>query len=169
MSRGRKIALFSSLLVLIGLAGLSTASFEIREEVVINAPPQRVWEVLVDFPHYAEWNTQLSWLGGIAGPQQTLKLRLAAAGTEPYEFAPVVSQWQPESRFAWLARTGAPRVFDGEHFFELEPLSEGRTRLVNRELYSGILAPIIQRQPMMAGAPQGFAKMNLEIKARAER
>lgn len=154
--------------LVVGLGVLSTSSFEINEEIVIDAPPAKVWAVIVDFPAYAEWNSQLAWLGGTAGPGAPLKLRLSAQGAEPYEFEPSVSQWEPPVRFAWLARTGLPRVFDGEHFFELEGLAGGATRLVNRERYSGLLAPIIRRQPMMAGAPQGFVKMNEEIKRRVE-
>lgn len=151
------------------VGALSFSSFEVREEVIIDAPPDKVWAVIIDFPSYAEWNSQLAWLGGTAAPEATLKLRLSAEGADPYEFQPVVSHFEPNVRFAWLARTGAPRVFDGEHFFELEPLAGGKTRVVNREHYSGLLAPIIQRQPMMQGAPKGFVKMNDELKRRAER
>ncbi len=128
----------------------------------------RVWDAVVDFPSYGEWSTQLSWLGGGAGPGAALKLRLAVEGAAPYEFTPTVSVGEPNVRFAWLARTGVPRLFDGEHFFELEPMAGGKTRLMNRERYSGALSLLMQRLPMMAGAPRGFAKMNDEIKARAE-
>ncbi len=168
MSRARRLlAVATGLLVLVGAA--SATSFEIRADTVIDAPVERVWEVIVDMPSYAEWNTQLSWLAGVVGPGAVLRLRLAVEGTSPYEFQPTVSSWEPNVRFAWIARTGAPRVFDGEHFFELEALDGGKTRLVNRERYSGVLSLLMQRLPMMAGAPRGFAKMNEEIKARAER
>lgn len=160
------VGLLGALVVLLG--ALSFTSFEIRKEVVIDAPPERVWAVIVDFPSYAQWNTQLAWLGGTAGPGEVLKLKLSAQGSEPYEFAPTVSHWEPNVRFAWLARTGLPRVFDGEHFFELEPVAVGKTKLVNRETYSGVLSMVMERQPMMAGAPAGFEKMNAEYKARAE-
>lgn len=150
------------------LGALSATSFEIRKEIVIDAPPERVWAVIVDFPSYAQWNTQLAWLGGTAGPGAELRLKLSAAGAEPYEFSPTVSHWEPNVRFAWLARTGLPRIFDGEHFFELEPLAGGKTKLVNRETYRGVLSMVMERQPMMAGAPAGFEKMNAEYKARAE-
>lgn len=156
----------AALLLLVG--ALSLTSFEIREETVIDAPPERVWAVIVDAASYAQWNTQLAWLGGTPGPGAVLTLRLSAEGAAPYEFTPTVSHWEPGVRFAWLARTGLPRVFDGEHFFELEALEGGRTRLINRERYSGVLSLVMQRQPMMQGAPAGFVKMNDELKRRAE-
>ncbi|MDP1922846.1 MAG: SRPBCC domain-containing protein [Myxococcales bacterium] len=169
MSRWARLlgGLFGALAVLLG--ALSFTSFEIRKEVLIDTPPERVWAVIVDFPSYAQWNTQLAWLGGTAGPGEVLKLKLSAEGADPYEFAPTVSHWEPNVRFAWLARTGLPRVFDGEHFFELEPVAGGKTKLINRETYSGVLSMVMERQPMMAGAAPGFEKMNAEYKARAER
>jgi hypothetical protein len=157
----------TAVLVLV-IAGLASTSFEVRQDVVIDAPPERVWAVIVDMPAYAQWNSQLAWLGGVPGPDAQLELRLSAAGNDPYEFKPRVSAWEPNVRFAWLARTGLPRVFDGEHFFELERLEGNKTRLVNRERYSGVLSLVMERQPMMRGAPAGFVKMNDELKARAE-
>jgi hypothetical protein len=156
------------LVCVVVVVGLATTSFEIRREVVIEAPPERVWEVIVGVEQWAAWNSQLAWLGGTVGPGATMSLKLSVAGADPYTFSPTVNHWDPPRRFAWLARTGLPRVFDGEHNFELEGLEGGRTRLVNRETYSGVLSKLIERQPMMAGAPAGFEQMNAEIKARAE-
>ena len=57
MSRRARVlgGLVAALVVLLG--ALSLTSFEIRKEVVIDAPPERVWAVIVDFPSYAQWNT----------------------------------------------------------------------------------------------------------------
>lgn len=62
--------------------------------------------MLADDAHYAEWNTQLAWLGPPASPGATLHLRLAAEGADPYEFKPLVTAWERERRFTWLAITG---------------------------------------------------------------
>lgn len=159
---GALAALGSALLL------LSRAQFEIRHTVDIDAPPERVWATIIDFQGYAAWNTQLSYLGGKAEPGGRLHLRLAAEGADPYEFEPTVSRWEENRSFAWIARTGAPRVFDGEHFFELERLPSGGTRLTNREEYRGVLSPILQRLPMMKSAPRGFEKMNAELKRHVE-
>jgi hypothetical protein len=143
---------------------LSRTQFEIRHTVDIDAPPERVWAAVVDFPGYAAWNSQLAYLGGTVELGGQLHLRLAAEGADPYEFKPTVSHLEENRRFAWIARTGLPRVFDGEHFFELERLPSGGTRLTNREEYRGVLSMIFQRLPMMKSAPRGFEKMNNELK-----
>ena len=86
----------------------------------------------------------------------------------PYEFKPAISYFEEQRRFAWIARTGVPRLFDGEHFFELERLPSGGTRLTNREEYRGVVSLAMERLPMMKLAPAGFEKMNQELKRHIE-
>ncbi|MDX2246971.1 MAG: SRPBCC domain-containing protein [Bacteroidia bacterium] len=161
-----KILLFSFILLLLIL---SFTQFEIRREIEIFAPPEKIWAAIIDFKSYKNWNTQLEYLGGEIVPQGNLHLKLSAEGADPYEFKPVISHWKENEQFAWLSRTSLPRVFDGEHFFELKPLEDGKTLLINREVYSGILSLIIRQLPMMKNAPQGFEKMNQELKTWIER
>ena len=143
---------------------LSRTSFEIRDEIEINASTDKVWATVIDFENYKNWNSQLTFLGGTVKPNGNLHLKLSATGAEPYEFKPDISYWQEEKQFAWIAKTGLPRIFDGEHFFELKDLGNGKTLLTNREEYTGILSQIFRQLPMMKTAPDGFKKMNLELK-----
>lgn len=143
---------------------LSLTRFEIRDDIEINAPAGKVWAAVIDFDNYKKWNSQLTFLGGTVQPNGKLHLKLAAAGVAPYEFKPDISHWQEKKQFAWIARTGLPRIFDGEHFFELTDLGNGKTLLTNREEYRGILSQVFRQLPMMKTAPEGFMKMNLELK-----
>lgn len=154
--------------VIVVLVILAFTKFEIRKEIEINAAASRVWAVIIDFENYKNWNSQLTYLGGEVKIHQKLHLKLSAEGAAPYEFKPIVSHWQENKKFAWLARTGLPQIFDGEHFFELTDLGNGRTRVVNREEYRGLLSLIIRQLPMMKTAPQGFEKMNMELKTVVE-
>lgn len=150
--------------VVLLLLALSFTGFEIRKEVVIDASPEKVWQTIIDFENYDRWNTQLQYLGGEVKPNGKLHLKLAVEGTAPYEFKPTISHWEVNKRFAWLAITGIPGVFDGEHFFELEKNGGDKTLVVNREEYRGILSLLMKNLPMMKEAPKGFKKMNQELK-----
>lgn len=152
------------IIVTLSLVLLSRTSFEIRHEIEINATTEKVWSVIVDFDNYKNWNTQLTYLGGEVKPNGKLHLKLAAEGSAPYEFKPDISYWEDRKRFAWIAKTGIKRVFDGEHFFELQDLGNGKTLLINREEYRGILSLLFKQLPMMKSAPRGFEKMNFEFK-----
>jgi len=151
-------------IVLLIVLVLSRTSFEIREHIEINASPDRVWAAIIDFENYKHWNSQLSFWGGTVQPKGKLHLKLAADGAQPYEFKPDISAWKEQQQFAWIAKTGIPRVFDGEHFFELKDLGGGKTLLTNREEYRGVLSQLFKQLPMMKTAPEGFKKMNLELK-----
>ncbi|MDX2015512.1 MAG: SRPBCC domain-containing protein [Myxococcaceae bacterium] len=168
MSRARRVGLGVASALGLGLFAASFASFEVRADVVIDAPPEAVWAVVVDLPGHGAWNHQLKHLGGTVAVGEPVRLKLSADGAEPYEFSADVTHLDAPTHFAWLGRTGLPRVFDGHHHFELERLSDGRTKLVNRERYSGVLAPLMERLPMMAGAQAGFATMNAELKRHVE-
>lgn len=148
---------------------LSRTSFEIRNDIEINAPIDKVWNAVIDFDNYKKWNSQLTFLGGTVKPNGKLHLRLAAEGADPYEFKPNISYWTEKKQFAWLAQTGLPRIFDGEHFFELKDLGNGKTLLTNREEYRGVLSQIFRQLPMMKTAPDGFKKMNIELKNYVEK
>ena len=156
------------IIVILLIVLLSRTSFEIKHEIEINATTEKVWSVIVDFDNYKNWNTQLTYLGGEVKPNGKLHLKLAAEGSAPYEFKPDISYWEDRKRFAWIAKTGMKRVFDGEHFFELQDLGNGKTLLINREEYRGILSLLFEQLPMMKNAPRGFEKMNLEFKSYIE-
>ena len=145
-------------------AVLSRTKFEIRKEIIINAPIEQVWQAIIEFENYKNWNSQLAFLGGKIELNEKIHLRLSVEGAEPYEFMPTVSRIKDTETFSWIARTGIPGVFDGEHFFELREIDSGRVLLVNREEYRGILSLIIEQLPMMKLAPRGFEKMNTELK-----
>ena len=160
----KKVILYFITGLLVILIVLSFTSFEINKKMEINAPVEKVWATIIDFESYSEWNSQLEYLGGTVEPGGQLHLKLSAAGAEPYEFKPTISNWEENKRFAWLARTGVQRIFDGEHFFELEKIDDSTTRVTNREEYRGVLSLIMKNLPMMKHTPEGFKKMNLELK-----
>ena len=61
-----------------------------------------------------------------------------------------------------------PGIFDGEHFFKIEPLDEGRrTRFIQGERFTGLLVPLF-RKNLDRGPREGFEAMNHALKARVE-
>ncbi|NBF38819.1 MAG: SRPBCC domain-containing protein [Spirochaetes bacterium] len=162
--------MFSIIIVLVILiAVLSLTGFEINEKVEINAPVDAVWSTIVDLGSYSKWNSQLEYLGGRVEAGGNLHLKLSAAGAKPYEFRPTIRHWKEKETFGWLARTGLPRVLDGEHVFELEKVDENTTLVTNREQYRGVLSLVLKNAPMMKAAPEGFRKMNSELKRYVEK
>jgi hypothetical protein len=73
----------------------------------------------------------------------------------------------PEREFRWKGKFVVPGVFDGEHFFKLEPKSDRQLVFRQGELFSGLLVPFLRRS-LDGGTRQGFIAMNEALKREAE-
>jgi hypothetical protein len=132
----------------------------------IDASPERVWEVLLDFPRYPEWNPFITSIAGPAVAGAELAVTLAPPEGRAITMHPEVQVVDERHRFAWLGRLGVPYVFDGAHEFLVEPGSDGHVRFVQRETFRGVLVPFLRR--VLARTRRGFEAMNRALKDRAE-
>lgn len=138
----------------------------IDTEILIQAPPQRVWRVLTDFAAYPDWNPFIVSLQGTPEWGERLAVRIRMADGKEHLFKPKVLQATPPTRLRWLGRLGLPGLFDGEHDFELAAEGDG-TLLHQRESFQGYLVPFLWRSVEPA-TRAGFEAMNRALKARAE-
>jgi hypothetical protein len=60
-----------------------------------------------------------------------------------------------------------PALFRGQHTFTIEPLSEGRVRFVDEEIFNGLLV-FTQASDIDTNTRRGFEAMDRALKARAE-
>jgi hypothetical protein len=138
----------------------------IATEVEIDAPPSRVWSVLVDLPAYREWNPFIVEASGVVAEGETLALRMALPGRDPIGVEPRLLVVDPERELRWKGRILVPGLFDGTHAFELVPLEGGRTRLLHSERFAGLLLPIAR--PLLYDATvQAFHALDAALAARA--
>ena len=61
-----------------------------------------------------------------------------------------------------------PASSTGEHLFTLASIDGGRTRHTQREVFTGVLVPLLARS-IDDGAMKGFEAMNLALKEREKR
>lgn len=153
------------ILVLLVAAGWAMApQREIVTEVDIAAPPDRVWAVLTDAAKYPEWNPFIISMQGDIKEGATLTNRMRPRSGSERTFRPVILRAEPDRELRWLGKLGLPRLFDGEHYFLLNPSPEG-TRLVQGERFRGLALWIIDPEQFRAD----FEAMNQALKDRAER
>lgn len=140
---------------------------EINSEIEISAPPEKVWEVLMAFSQYPEWNPFIREISGEARQGARLRARLQLPGSSPMTFKPRVRRVIPGREFRWLGVLFVPWLFDGEHVFELLSAEDGGTRFVQRELFRGVLVPFVWSS-LEPRTLQGFNEMNRALKKIAE-
>jgi hypothetical protein len=139
----------------------------IETSIDIEAAPATVWGVLTDSEHLAEWSPFLRSLEGDLRPGARLRVVLQPPGGRAMTFHPEVVVADAERELRWKGRLGLPGLFDGEHWFRLEPLDGGkRTRFEHGERFRGVLVPLMGK--MVDRAEQGFVEMNQALRDRAE-
>lgn len=126
-----------------------------RSAVSISAPAETIWAVLTDASGYPSWNTTVDRVDGRieAGGKITVRAKI-----NPERAFPVnVSVWEPPRRMMWSG--GMPLgLFRGERTFTLTPRG-GAMEFEMREVYSGLLAPLIGRSiPDLQPAFEEFAQ-----------
>jgi hypothetical protein len=155
-----------------GVNGIDPASdglfrWTIATAVDIDAPPERVWGVLVDLPAYREWNPFIVEAKGKVAVGETLSLRMALPGRKPMTITPNLLVVDRERELRWKGRLVIPGLFDGEHAFILTPLEDGRTRLDHRERFTGALLPIA-RPLVYDDTVRSFRALNAALATRAQ-
>lgn len=139
---------------------------EIRTEIEIDAPVDRVWAVLSDFASYPSWNSFITRLEGKAEVGAKLTVTIAPPGHRAMTLRPTLLDFEPQQRIRWLGHLGIPRLFDGEHVHALEASPTGGTRYRQTEIFRGLLVGFTRRT--LAATEEGFGQMNRALKARVE-
>ena len=138
----------------------------IETEIAIAAPPERVWAILTDFPAHASWNPFITAISGEPRQGGRLAIRVEPPGGRGMNFRPRLLAVEPGRELRWLGRLFVPGLFDGEHYFLLEPAAGG-TRLTHGEKFSGLFVAMMGRAGFDP-IERGFEAMNQALKARAE-
>ncbi len=140
---------------------------QLRTELLINASPQKIWDILLDFRRYPDWNPFIVSVNGQAQLGSTLKVCVALPEDgSTHTFRPIITGYEPAERLVWLGQVGFPWLFSGRHFFELNPQADGSTRFVQGEDFTGILTKFLGRTLTLTG--RGFVYMNQALKKRCE-
>jgi len=140
---------------------------EVSTDIEINASAYKVWGELINFAAYADWNPFIQTIDGNLAHGGRLSVFVCPPNTKGMRFKPVVRELEENRKLVWLGHFMFPGVFDGEHSFELIPISENKTRFVHKEKFSGFLVPIFWSN-LGNDTHQGFVNMNRALKDRCE-
>ena len=140
---------------------------ELHSQIEIEAPAEHVWQLLTDFAAYPEWNPFIRRVNGRPEVDEHLVVRMRPSGTKGMTFRPTVIKAEPNRQLRWLGHLLVPGLFDGEHIFEIEELARDRVLFVQREVFKGLLVPLLARS-LDRDTQRGFEEMNRALRERAE-
>lgn len=138
---------------------------EIKTEIIIHAPREKVWEILTNFEHYKSWNPFIISIEGEKKEGSTLRNTLLSQGKETV-FKPVIKRFEANQHFEWLGSLPLG-LFTGRHYFSLEELGPKETKLIHGEVFGGILRKFIMNK-IGEETYQSFLAMNRALKQEAE-
>ncbi len=138
---------------------------ELKTEIILNASPDKVYAILTDMEKYEAWNPFLVASKGKAEVGERLENTMLHNGKRQV-FKPIVTKANSGKEFEWLG-SGFMGLFKGRHYFILEDLGNGQTKLIHGENFSGLLSGLIMR---MIGEEtlRNFQAMNKALKERVE-
>jgi len=141
---------------------------EIRTEINIDAPSEKVWKILTDFGSYPNWNPFIVSIEGNVKVGSTFKVVLQPPESSQMAFKPKCLRLEKNKELIWLGKLLLPGIFDGKHIFELSTMGPSQTKLVQREEFSGLLVPFLWKQ-LDRNTRKGFELMNQKLKEEAEK
>ena len=141
---------------------------ELYTEIEIEAPAERIWEIVTDFARFPQWNPFIRRIGGSLRPGEQLEVHFQSPDSRGMTFRPKVLTVEPNKELSWIGHLIIPGLFDGEHHLAVQPIGEGRARFVQREVFTGVLVPLLWKGMLNRDTRRGFEQMNQALKKRAE-
>src|SRR4030088_575329 len=92
----------------------------LETQIEIDAPAERVWSLLIDFPSYPRWNPFIRSIEGTLGVGQSLTVFIQPPGARGMRFRPTVLAAQPNRELRWKGRLLLQRLFVGEEDLNVE-------------------------------------------------
>jgi hypothetical protein len=139
----------------------------IKTTIDIGASPETVWRVLTNFSAYPKWNPFIREIHGKPERGARLKVRMRLSKQSSQRFSPRVTKVIPAAELHWRGKFLFSGLFDGEHSFIIVPNGVNGVRFIQREQFTGLLAPIIF--PFIGKKTEAaFERMNKALKKAAE-
>src|SRR5512137_503689 len=104
-------------------------SVTIHTEIKINAPAERVWQVLTDLAAYRDWNPMIRRAGGEVKQGARLTIYFNPRGSKGRTFRPKLLVVEPNRELRWQGQPGVPLIIESEHAFIIRPTGGSSVRL----------------------------------------
>lgn len=121
--------------------------FTIEHSIEFSATPEEAWAVLMDASAYAEWNPYLLELRGTVEVGNSIEISIVQENwDEPMRLTQTVIALDPPRYFHWRGQLPPAGLFQTDHSFRIEPITDDRIRFVQREEFRGKIAEFLDEE-----------------------
>ncbi|MFB6177496.1 MAG: SRPBCC family protein [Halobaculum sp.] len=140
----------------------------VTASVEIDAPPERVWETLLAFDHYPDWNPLIRRIEGRPAVGRTIRAIIDQPMAPPLPLHATVTRFDPERELAWETNIPSAGLLTVTHRFRLRPIASGeRTEFTQVEELDGSLGRAVPDR-LIGFLADGFVEMNEALVRRVE-
>jgi len=115
---------------------------EIRTEVTLAAPAERIWALLTDCSLYPQWNPLFQKGTGVLNIRERLELTVHLPGITPFTITPQLLIVEPPEKFGWRHTWASTALLTWDYAIELDPLGPDRLRFVQTSTFKGLAGPL---------------------------
>jgi hypothetical protein len=112
----------------------------IEKRVGIQATPDRLWDVLVDFPGWSRWNPYETDVEGQLAFGAPIRMTEAWPGMAARPVDGRINEWQPLAQLIWVEKRGW--LFSTVRYFEIEELDKDSCILATGMMFQGLRAEL---------------------------
>jgi hypothetical protein len=143
---------------------------EIKTDIEIAAPIEKVWDALMAFDQWGDWNPIVKAASGKAALGETLRFTMTGkdgkSGKDGQAYEPVITEFDAPKQFRFRAKMMANVLFTNDKIFTLESTDTG-TKLVHIEAFSGLMVGLFWGK-MEGVIPGMLNSMNEALKEKVE-
>ena len=132
---------------------------EVRTEILLDAPVDRIWQLLADSSLYPQWNPLFQRASGRMNAGEQLELVVTLPDISPFVVSPVILAVKPLSGFCWQHKLYFAWLFNWKYCSEIVLLAPDRLKFIQRSVFGGILGPIFNLG-LRSSVAGGLVKMN---------
>jgi hypothetical protein len=141
-------------------------NMKIATEIALQATQDRIWNILIDFPAYPEWNRLMKAVRGQAAPDAPLEVDLHYWGKPVQTVAGRITGFMAPKYLSWsyAHRLGA-WFLNSEHVLRLKEKEDGRV-IFFQEVYHTGLGLRFRRRDVEHYVRLSLDKLNDDLKHR---
>jgi hypothetical protein len=141
---------------------------EIRTEITLEAPVERIWELLADCSLYPYWNPLFQQAAGRMVVGESLNFAVSIPESTLIAVKPKVLSVEYAKGFCWQQTVYLAWVFAWKYCVELEVIRSHNVKFIQRFSFGGIIGPL-SALAMKAEVTAGLTRMNDAIRRWGEK
>jgi hypothetical protein len=110
--------------------------------IKINAPAEKVWNILTDASNWTQWNTTIEKIDGSIALGN--KVTVVTKASPDQAFPLKVTKFVPYRSMVWTG--GMPLgLFTGKRTYSVNQINESSSEFSMNEVFTGLMAPLFTR------------------------